>query len=95
MKNIWEMTYFYVVWVLTWSSSLNLHMLTIINYYIHLTAFFRRTTWVSWHQKGKPFWILLEQEMMGVAVVLAGPEWYTFLVPAYIGCPGEKAIKRM
>jgi len=24
-----------------------------------------RTTWVSRHQKGKPFWILLEQEMMG------------------------------
>jgi len=24
-----------------------------------------RTTWVSWHQKGKPFWILPEQEMMG------------------------------
>jgi len=23
------------------------------------------TTWVSRHQKGKPFWILLEQEMMG------------------------------
>jgi len=23
------------------------------------------TTWVSWQQKGKPFWILLEQEMMG------------------------------
>jgi len=22
-------------------------------------------TWVSWHQRGKPFWILLEQEMMG------------------------------
>jgi len=21
------------------------------------------TTWVSWHQKGKPFWTLLEQEM--------------------------------
>jgi len=33
-------------------------------YYIHLTAF-SRTTLVSWHQKGKPFWILLEQEMMG------------------------------
>jgi len=31
---------------------------------IHLTAFFSRTTWVSRHQKGKPFWILLEQEMM-------------------------------
>ena len=26
---------------------------------------FSRTTWVSWHQKGKPFWILLEQETMG------------------------------
>jgi len=28
-------------------------------------ALFSRTTWVSRHQKGKPFWILLEQEMMG------------------------------
>jgi len=26
---------------------------------------FSRTTCVSRHQKGKPFWILLEQEMMG------------------------------
>jgi len=26
---------------------------------------FSRTTWVSQHQKGKTFWILLEQEMMG------------------------------
>jgi len=26
---------------------------------------FTRTTWVSRHQKGKPFWILLKQEMMG------------------------------
>ena len=25
---------------------------------------FSRTTWVSRHQKGKPFWILLEQEIM-------------------------------
>jgi len=24
-----------------------------------------RTTWVNRHRKGKPFWILLEQEMMG------------------------------
>jgi len=24
-----------------------------------------RTTWVSWHQKGKPFWILLEQQIVG------------------------------
>jgi len=27
---------------------------------------FSRTTWVSRHQKGKPFWILLEQQMMGL-----------------------------
>jgi len=33
---------------------------------------FSRTTWVSQHQNGKPFWILLEQEMMGVAVASAG-----------------------
>jgi len=34
---------------------------------------FFRTTWVSRHQKGigKPFWILLEQDV--VAVVSAGP----------------------
>jgi len=34
---------------------------------------FSRTTWVSRHQKGKLFWILLEKEMMGVAVASAGP----------------------
>jgi len=28
-------------------------------------AFFSRTIWARLHQKGKPFWILLEQEMMG------------------------------
>jgi len=26
---------------------------------------FSRTTWISRHQKGKPFWILLDQEMIG------------------------------
>ena len=30
-----------------------------------LTAFSSSTTWVNWHQKGKPFWILVKQEMMG------------------------------
>jgi len=35
------------------------------NYYTYLMAFFSRTTWVSWHQKGKPFWIPMKQEMMG------------------------------
>ena len=33
-------------------------------YYIRLTAFFQDNLG-NWHQKGKPFWILLEQEMMG------------------------------
>jgi len=28
-------------------------------------SLFSRTTWVSRHQKGKPFWILLKQDMMG------------------------------
>jgi len=28
-------------------------------------AFFSRTTWVRRHNKGKLFWILLEQEIMG------------------------------
>jgi len=31
------------------------------------------TTWVSWHQKGKPFWISLEQKYDQVAVASAGP----------------------
>jgi len=36
-------------------------------YYFHLMAFwpFFKTTWVIRHQKGKPFWNLQEQEMMG------------------------------
>jgi len=41
------------------------------NGYLYITTLrpfnglFSRTTLVSRHQKGKPFWILLEQEMMG------------------------------
>jgi len=30
-----------------------------------VNGLYSRTTWVSRHQKGKPFWILLKQEMMG------------------------------
>jgi len=29
------------------------------------SGLFSRTTWVGRHQNGKPFWILLEQEMTG------------------------------
>jgi len=36
-------------------------------------AFFSGTTWVSQHQKSKPFWVLLEQEIDGVAMASAGP----------------------
>ena len=34
-------------------------------YYICLMDFFSSKTWVSRHQKGKPFWILLKREKMG------------------------------
>jgi len=34
---------------------------------------FSRTTWVGQQHKDKPFWILLEQEMMGVSVASVGP----------------------
>jgi len=36
-----------------------------VYYYVHLTTFFSRTTLVSRHQKGKPFWFLLQQKIMG------------------------------
>jgi len=39
---------------------------TILLLLLHsFNSLFSRTTWVSRHQKGKPFRILLEQEMMG------------------------------
>jgi len=45
------------------------YLLVLANYnYYTTTSFnglFSRTTWVSRHQKGTPFCILLEQEMMG------------------------------
>ena len=34
-------------------------------YYYYYYYYFSRTTWVSRHRKGKPFWIWLEQGMMG------------------------------
>jgi len=38
---------------------------TVVVLLLHLfSGVFSSTTWVSQHQKGKPFWILLEQEMM-------------------------------
>jgi len=46
------------------------HQLSVTNeyyyyYYYYIDGLFSRTTWASRHQKGKPFWILLEQEMIG------------------------------
>jgi len=29
-----------------------------------INSLFSGTIWVSWHQEGKPFWILMMQEMM-------------------------------
>ena len=42
---------------------------------------FSRTTWVSWHQKGKSFWILLVQEMMGWHMVVEPYANHLHLVP--------------
>ena len=36
-----------------------------MDHYIRLTALFSRTTTISRHHKGKSFWILMKQEMMG------------------------------
>jgi len=50
----------------TQSSEILLLLLTTTTTTLHpFNSLFSRTTWVSRHQKGKPFWILLEQEMMG------------------------------
>jgi len=38
-------------------------MLNLYNYYI-TSGLFSRIIWVSQLQKGKPFWILMKQEMM-------------------------------
>jgi len=50
------------------SSFLEQNLLSILLLYYYVDVFNglrSRTTWVSQHQKGKPFGILLEQEMMG------------------------------
>jgi len=39
-----------------------LYMYTVLLLFNRL---FSRTAWVSWHQKGKPFCILMKEEMMG------------------------------
>jgi len=49
-------------WLKTESSSSTIHTTTLLHPF---NGLFSRTTWVSWHQKGKPFWILLQREMMG------------------------------
>jgi len=47
-------------------SSLEIIILCKLPLLLHpFNGLFFKTTWVSWHQEGKPFWILLEQEMTG------------------------------
>jgi len=44
---------------------MKLHHTTTTTTTTSISRLFSTKTWVSRHQKGKPFWILLEQEMMG------------------------------
>jgi len=53
---VWEAFTFFLVLLLLLLLLLLLHP---------FTGLFSRTSWVGHHQKGKPFWILLDQEMMG------------------------------
>jgi len=43
--------------------SLCFHLFVLLPLLHPFSSHFSRTTWVSWHQKGKPFWMLLEQKM--------------------------------
>jgi len=51
------------IWIIK-SHATYYHMFSYYSYYIHFNGLFSRTTWVSRHHKGKPFWILLEEEIM-------------------------------
>jgi len=42
----------------------NMQLLTHVTWIHYYYIFFSRMSWVSQHQKGKPFWILMKQEMM-------------------------------
>ena len=55
----WSVTY-----IVTVCYIVTLHTLLLLLLLLHPFNGLFRTTWVSRHQKGKPFWILLEQEMM-------------------------------
>ena len=51
---------------LLWRSSDGCCTFTHENNQLHpFSSLFSTTTWVSRHEKGKPFWILMKQEMMG------------------------------
>jgi len=47
-----------------WDQLTKFHLETTTTLY-PFNGLFSRTTWVSRHQKAKPFWILLQQEIMG------------------------------
>jgi len=52
--------------------------------YICLTAFFSSTIRVSRHQKGKPFWILLKQEMIFPQFLCDIPLSSLICVPSFV-----------
>jgi len=46
-----------------------------------------RTTWLSWFQNGKPFRILMQQEMVEVVVVVMHKKWNPNMCKAPVRSP--------
>jgi len=63
-KNLFGKNLF-ILFMLCYAILLILLLLLLLPVLHPFNGLFSRTTWVSRHQKGKSFWILLEQEMMG------------------------------
>ena len=67
IKYLFTVICFFGIWSTLNFTAIVLVLLLLLLLLLLLCPFnglFSRTTWVSQHQKGKPFWILLEQEMM-------------------------------
>jgi len=67
-QQIWQnlSLVYYHHWYSRHRTNFEYHIHTYTHTHIHtFNGVFSRTTWVSRHQKGKQFWILLKQEMMG------------------------------
>jgi len=58
---LWQWLHVYI-WVAITGHILLLLLLLLLRPF---NGLFSRTIWARWHEKGKPFWFLLAQEMMG------------------------------